>query len=89
MGKINVEQEVKRSFQEIMELEKDEEKEAKKQNRRANEREMEMRMRDAMEQEKRRMNVVIMRVQETAEDHDKDEVGLLMACSRRLGLDWK
>ena len=54
VGKINVEQEVKKSFQEI----KEEEKEAKKQNRRANEREMEMRMREALEQEKRRMNVV-------------------------------
>ena len=62
MGKINVEQEVKKSFQEIMEVEKEREKESKEQNRRANEREMEMRMREALEQEKRTMNVVIMGV---------------------------
>ena len=34
-----------------------------------------MRMREAVEQEKRRMNVVIMGVPETDEDQDKDEVG--------------
>ena len=34
-----------------------------------------MRMKEAMEQEKRRMNVVTMGVPETDEDHDKEEVG--------------
>ena len=65
----DVEKEVRKSFVEIMESEK--EKKAKEQNGRTREREVEVRMKEVLERDKRRMNVVVMGVPEVDEQNDK------------------
>ena len=74
--KKDVEEEVKRSFADIVASEK--ENEEKLENSKAKQREVEMKVREVMERDKRRMNLVIMGLQEKDEDADKEEIRKIM-----------
>ena len=70
--KKDVEEEVKKSFAEIVASEK--ENEEKSENSRAKEREMEMRVREVMEREKRKLNMVFMGLPEKDDENDKNDI---------------
>jgi hypothetical protein len=70
--KIEIVEEVKKTFAEIISSEK--QKEESDQSMKVREREMEMRMKEVIEREKRKLNVVVMGLPEVSDDNDSVEV---------------
>ena len=66
--KVDVGSEVRKTFAEIMESER--QREEREMNSRAKEREMEMKMKEAFERDKRKFNVVLMGVPEVSDEED-------------------
>jgi len=76
MMKKDVEEEVKRSFANIVASEKESEESLA--NSRAKQREVEVKVREVMERDKRRLNVVFMGLPEKDDDADKTEIRKIM-----------